>query len=83
MPYMSADSLITAFRQYNQILREVATSTGSLLIEAEESIPGNPRYFHDSVHFTDEGSRRQADRVIEALEHSPEFRKLVSAYIEG
>ena len=83
MPYMSADHLITAFRQYNQIIREVATSTGALLIEAEESIPGNPQYFHDSVHFTDEGSRRQADRVVEALKYSPEFRKLVSTYNEG
>jgi len=73
MPYMSKKSLLAGFERYNAIIREVAAETGAILVEGEYDIPGDPLHFNDSVHFTDEGSKRQAARVIEALLASPDF----------
>jgi lysophospholipase L1-like esterase len=67
MPFMTPTGLLTAYGRYNQIIREVAAAEGLVLIEGEFSIPGSPRYFTDSVHFTDAGSHAMADRVIGAL----------------
>lgn len=63
MPFMTARGLIGSYGRYNQIIEEVAAATGALLIGGERDIPGNPEHFTDSVHFTDAGSRRMADRV--------------------
>lgn len=67
MPYLSPEDYMSAFQRYNQIIREVAAETGALLIDDLKSIPGDPVHFHDSVHFTDAGSRAQADRVTRSL----------------
>ncbi|PTN11172.1 SGNH/GDSL hydrolase family protein [Nitrosomonas aestuarii] len=79
MPYLSADDLLAGFKQYNQIIREVAEKTGALLIEREHDIPGDPIHFNDSVHFTDKGSQKQAERVVTALVNSSKFQEIVSA----
>lgn len=70
MPFMTPKSLTAAYDQYNSIIRQVARETGALLIDDLEKIPGTPQYFTDTVHFTDEGSRAMAERVLEALRHS-------------
>lgn len=67
MPAMTAEGLLAAFARYNQIIREVATAEGALLIGGEETIPGDPIHFADSVHFTDRGSQRMAERVLTPL----------------
>jgi hypothetical protein len=48
-----------------------------LLIEGEDDIPGDPRHFFDTVHFTDEGSRLQANRVSAALANDSTIRALL------
>lgn len=78
MPFMDPQSLIVAFRRYNQIIAEVARETGAVLIEGETLIPGDTEHFNDSVHFKDAGSRIMANRVSEALLKSTEFQALVA-----
>jgi lysophospholipase L1-like esterase len=77
-PYTSVAELITSFDAYNRAIREVADSTGAILIDGEDTIPGDDIHFADSVHFTDEGARTMAARVLGAVEEAPEFRKLVA-----
>ena len=78
MPYLSPDGLLASFKQYNQIIREVAEKTGALLIEHEDDIPGDSVHFNDSVHFTDLGSKKQANRVVTALMNSDKFHEIAS-----
>ncbi len=78
MPFLSADSLLAGFKRYNQIIREVAEKTESLLIEHENIIPGDPIHFNDSVHFTDAGSKAQADRIVTALMGSTAFQTIAA-----
>jgi len=51
----------------------VAREQGCILVEGEDGIPGDPAHFADSVHFTDEGCRLQAQRVLEVLLVSPQM----------
>lgn len=67
MPFLHPESIIAAYERYNDIVREVARQTGSLLIEGENDIPGDPVHFADTVHFTDAGSRAMAARISSAL----------------
>lgn len=67
MPFMTPSGLIAAYARYNQVIREVAASTGAVLVGGEEAIPGDPEHFADSVHFRDPGSEVMAARVASAL----------------
>ena len=78
MPFMTPRGLIGAYERYNQVIREVASETGALLIDGETAIPGDALHFADSVHFTDAGSRAMATRVSSALGGSAEVRALLS-----
>jgi len=79
MPYMSIDDLLRGFAAYNDVIRDVATRTGAFLIEGENDIPGDARHFVDSVHFTDEGSRKMAERVAAALIKNPTLERIIAA----
>lgn len=70
MPGFDFDQLLAAYRRYNAIIREVASGEDVLLIDGEDAIPGDPKHFADSVHFTDAGNTAQAARVTEALASS-------------
>jgi len=83
MPYMSADGVIESFESFNDIIRKVARETGALMVENENSIPGTKQYFADSIHFTDEGSRLQAERVSRALMNSTRMREIVNRKTSG
>jgi lysophospholipase L1-like esterase len=78
MPFMTPAGLIESYDRYNQIIREVAVSTGSILIEQENEIPGDPQHFTDTVHFTDTGSKAMAARVYSALSRHPAVRLLLN-----
>jgi lysophospholipase L1-like esterase len=79
MPYMSPELLLRGYGRYNEIIREVARSSGVILIEGALDIPGDDAHFNDTVHFKDAGSRLMAKRVAKALLDSPEFRALIEA----
>jgi hypothetical protein len=79
MPYMTAQGLIEGFEGYNEVIRDVAARTESLLIEAAQKIPGNAEHFHDSVHFRDAGSALLARIVVDALAEDPGFLVLLGS----
>lgn len=66
MRVMTPAGLIASYARYNEIIREVAASTGALLDGNENDIPGDGTHFADSVHFTDAGSQPMAIGVFAA-----------------
>ena len=76
--YQNVESLLRLYEDYNRSIREVALATGAVLIEGEDGIPGDDLHFADSVHFTDEGARSMAARVVRGLEGSPAFKALLA-----
>jgi lysophospholipase L1-like esterase len=68
MPYLDVEGILAGFEAYNTVIRDVAAETGALLVEGEEEIPGDAVHFADSVHLTDVGCERMAQRVLAALE---------------
>jgi len=79
MPNIGLDDLVFGYRRYNDIIENVARERGALLIEGETDIPGDPIHFVDTVHFSDAGSRKMADRVFNGLVGSPDFLRLVAS----
>jgi lysophospholipase L1-like esterase len=79
MPAMSLDGLLLGYGRYNEIIREVARDRQALLIGGENEIPGDAAHFADSVHFTDAGSRRMAQRVFDALVNDPKTVELIAS----
>ena len=71
MPYMSLQGVLDGFDAYDRVIREVGAAEDVILVEGEDSIPGDDEHFADSVHFTDAGCRLQAERVLAALLASP------------
>ena len=64
------ESVLALHRRYNQIVREVASATGALLLdlEPEFELPAGMRYFkEDGIHFTPKGREILAMRVAEFL----------------
>ena len=80
MPFMTPQKLLAGYQRYNAIIREVAASTGAILIENELDIPGDEQHFNDSVHFKDAGSRLMAKRVANALHASGQLLRFKTAY---
>jgi lysophospholipase L1-like esterase len=71
MPYMTVADLLTGFREYNEVIRGVAKSYGTVLVDDPEAIPADAQHYADSVHFTDAGSQAMANRVSRVLIASP------------
>lgn len=80
MPYLTPKGIMEGYSAYNEAIRAAAATLepegNVLLIDGEERIPGGARHFVDSVHFTDSGCARNADRVVEALVSSGEIERL-------
>lgn len=79
MPFMTLDGLLDGYARYNQLIIDAAGAEGAQLIGGEMSIPGDAAHFVDTVHFSDAGSRKMAQRVADALAADPKFRALVAA----
>jgi lysophospholipase L1-like esterase len=63
-------SVLSLHREYNQIVREVASGTGALLLDfdTEFSRPEDMRYFKDDgIHFTTNGRQVAAQSVVSFL----------------
>jgi len=78
MPFMTYQGLLDGFARYNAIVREVAGAEAALLIDGEDTIPGDSVHFVDSVHFSDAGSQAMAKRVAEALASDVVVQELVA-----
>ncbi len=79
MPYLTMAAIADGYTVYNQVIKEVGASTGSLVVEAESFLAPEERFYTDSIHFTAEGSRVMAERISEALLASPAFAALLEA----
>ncbi len=79
MPYMTPEGIIAAFAEFNRVIREEAWNSHVLLVESEDLLAADSTCFTDSVHFTDEGCRRMAERFFDALVRDEAFRQLVGA----
>jgi len=79
MPYMSISDLLQGYAGYNDVVRQVAGETGSLLIGEENSIPPDGQHFADSVHFTDQGSHIMSERVANALLQSTALQEVFAS----
>lgn len=51
----------------NQVMRDVARSTGAAVVDAEGRIPPSPEFFGDYAHFTDAGADRMARLLAAAI----------------
>lgn len=56
------------FLAYNDLVREVAASTGTLLADAAPALSGRPEFFVDDVHMNAAGLAALAERVEPALQ---------------
>jgi lysophospholipase L1-like esterase len=81
MPSLSVEGLLDGFDEYNRVIREVAERRGAVLVGGEDEIPGDEIHFADSVHFTDAGSRRMANRVASVLGSAIPFQELVAKVV--
>jgi hypothetical protein len=79
MPYLSVTSILTAIDAYNDVIRNAAHAAGALLIEGEDTIPGDDRHFNDSIHLKDAGCVLMAQRVANILTKSQQMHQLVYA----
>ena len=77
MPYMTPDGILEGFNAYNDVIRRVAREKNVYLIDNNNSILGDGVHFNDSVHFTDEGSQKMADRIFAVLTKSSQFKSLI------
>ncbi len=77
MPFLEVEQLRAGYAEYNRVIREVARSSGVILVEGELSIPGDGHHFADSVHFLDPGMRLQARRILEELARSGAYHALL------
>lgn len=77
MPYMSVKGLLAGFDAYNEAIRRVAATTGAVLVDGEDRIPGDGEHYNDSVHFKAAGCAAMAKRVMLALSKSEDLATLV------
>src|SRR6185295_525600 len=83
MPFLDVPGLLAGYGEYNRVLREVARASGAILVEGEDSIPGDATHFADSVHFRDPGLVLQAERVLHGLLAAPAYQELVARHRAG
>lgn len=78
-PWLTCDTVLQGFEEYNQVIREVAREKGILLIDVVDSIPGDGIHFHDSVHYKDPGSELFARQAAEVLKRSGALGNLLES----
>ena len=79
MPFMSANGLIAAYANHNQLIEQAALAQGALLIGNEEAFPADPDHFVDTVHFANKGNQVMATRVADALASDPRVVDLIQS----
>jgi|GEM_PF-1173709 len=65
---MDAVSVIKTFKQYNDMIRGIATEQGLPVIDLRDKIPASSKYFGDHTHFSARGSRLAAKSAVEVLQ---------------
>jgi lysophospholipase L1-like esterase len=52
---------------YNEVTRNVAAQFDLMLIDLEQELPKNTRFYYDMIHFTDEGAQQIGEIVAKRL----------------
>jgi len=76
-PYMSISGLLDVKDEFNRVYREVAASTGTLLVDLVGALPPTSTYFEDSSHCTPLANKIIGERVGRALCADPRFQQLL------
>lgn len=66
-PRATENCLLEMENAANTIIREIGSDYGVTIIDLEKTIPKNPKYFADFVHFTDSGAQIVAQKIEEVL----------------
>lgn len=66
-PYYDSAVLARGMEAYNRVTMEVATALDVDALDLAARIPRTRACFYDDVHFTEEGARRVAEALAEAL----------------
>ena len=82
-PYMSISALLDTKDEFNRVYREVAASTGALLVDMVGALPPTKSYFEDSSHCTPMANRIIGERVAQALCEDSRFQQLLAARCAG
>jgi lysophospholipase L1-like esterase len=77
-PFLDVAGALDGFDAYNRRVRELAAESGALLVDDIAHVPGDGVHYTDSVHMSDAGLEKQAERVVAALVEAPAFRALVA-----
>ncbi len=69
--YYTSSALAQGLARYNKVVGDVGAAEGAQVVALSSAISGEPRYFYDDVHFTEEGARAVAALVADALASQP------------
>src|SRR5262249_22074719 len=69
--YYTSAALARGLARYNSVVRAVGTAEDAQVIALSDAISGQPRYFYDDVHFTEEGAREVAAIVADTIASQP------------
>lgn len=73
------DTAVRVHREYNQVVRKVARSTGATLVDLEVELAGLPEprkvFTADGIHFTNAGLQRVGKRIARAAQAQLEGRR--------
>lgn len=73
MPWMTPASILDGFELFNKSIRKIATEMNCILVDVEDEIPGEKKYFNDSVHLTDAGCEALSERIMKHVFEDPRF----------
>ena len=65
--YASTAAYRRGFAEHNDVIREVAASTGAELLDFAPAMPQDPEYWHDGRHSNERGARFKAEWVAREL----------------
>jgi hypothetical protein len=80
MPFLYLPDIVALRQAYAAEMRDVALSHDNVwLVAGGGEIPADAKHFQDSVHFTPQGSRAMAERVVTHLFATGDLTKLLQA----
>ncbi|HWB13973.1 MAG TPA: hypothetical protein VG826_32395 [Pirellulales bacterium] len=69
--YLSPEGWVRSVARFNGIVRHIASEEGVVLVDCEQAMTSEVRYFRDYVHFTPAGHKKVAELLSEKLRGVP------------
>ena len=67
-PYSDGIEYVEQYKEFNDIIREVAQSENVLIIDLAKAVPQTEDFIYDSIHLNEEGSLLVADIITKFFE---------------